>query len=241
MFSPSFCKTVAKIPEWGCGTDGCGHLHNTCKCKHKKKKGFYSSQPWYHYPDKPLKFRKKSRFQKQWSKPWKFIKHRSKKSDKATCFICGNPGHWANKCPKKKQKPKLAAFCERIDPQWWTLPEDDDAPTGDILFFPSDDDTDKSSDNGSEAALGKFGPSSSSSSDSDLETDDVLNLGGFEPLEFEFSLNMFTFSRTQELEKKLATIDLELSMTQPYQYPLRAALCEEKDELLKQLDKDKGK
>ena len=121
MFSPSFCKNVVGIQEWGCGADGHGHLEDSCKCKHSKlkKKGFYSSQPRYHYPDKPLKFRKKSRFHKPVYKdfrPRKFIKRRSKRSAKEVRFICGNKGHWANKCPKKKQKPKLAAFCEHLDP-----------------------------------------------------------------------------------------------------------------------------
>ena len=57
MFSPSFCKNVAKLPEWGCGAHARGHLQDSCKCQHKnKKKGFFTSQPRYHNLDKPLKF-----------------------------------------------------------------------------------------------------------------------------------------------------------------------------------------
>ena len=43
MFSPSFCKNVARLPEWGCGAHGRGHLKDSCHCKKKKPKGFYSS------------------------------------------------------------------------------------------------------------------------------------------------------------------------------------------------------
>lgn len=57
---------------------------------------------------------------------------------------------------------------------------------------------------------------------------------------------MFSFqmNKTQEIEKRLAAIDLaaidlELSVTKPYQ--LRGALREEKKQLLKQLESDKGK
>ena len=54
MFTPSFCKNVAQMPDWGCGSHNRGHLQSSCKCNHKKKKGFYSSEPRYHHKDKPL-------------------------------------------------------------------------------------------------------------------------------------------------------------------------------------------
>ena len=52
---------------------------------------------------------------------------------------------------------------------------------------------------------------------------------------------MFSISKTQEIEKWLAAIDLQLSVTQPFQYQLRAALKDEKKQLLRQLEQDKGK
>ena len=54
MFTPSFCKNVAQMPDWGCGEHNRGHLQSSCKYHHKKSKGFYSSAPRYHFPDKPL-------------------------------------------------------------------------------------------------------------------------------------------------------------------------------------------
>ena len=51
---------------------------------------------------------------------------------------------------------------------------------------------------------------------------------------------MFSLSRTQQLEKKLAEIDLQLLVTQPYQYRLREALKEDKRRLLRELEQDQG-
>ena len=56
MYSPSFCKNVAKMPDWGYGAHNRGHLVDNYKCQiNKEKKGFYTSFPRYHYLDKPYK------------------------------------------------------------------------------------------------------------------------------------------------------------------------------------------
>ena len=91
----------------------------------------------------------------------------------------------ANKCPKKKSKLRLAAFCEQLDPRWWDLHSDSESPSSKVIFLPFDvsseseyfeleDDKD---------SLQKISPTSSSS-DSDAEP----NLGGFEPPYYDFSL-----------------------------------------------------
>ena len=56
MYSASFSKEVAFMPDWGCGAHNRGHLHDSCNYK-KKKKGFYSSSPRYH-PHKPYRYKK---------------------------------------------------------------------------------------------------------------------------------------------------------------------------------------
>ena len=45
-------------------------------------------------------------------KPKRLIKRRSSQAMYKNCFLCGKPSHWASKFPKKKSKPRLAAFCE---------------------------------------------------------------------------------------------------------------------------------
>ena len=36
MFSPGFCKDVAKMPDWGCGAHDRGHFgRDSCSCKNK--------------------------------------------------------------------------------------------------------------------------------------------------------------------------------------------------------------
>ena len=126
------CKNVAKMPDWGCGAHNRGHLQPACKChSKKKKKGFYTSEPRYHYPDKPLKFSRKQKYKSRQSRPLKykhrkFTKHRSYQATDKNCFLCGKPGHWASKFPKKKSKPKLAAFCDNLDSRWWDHPEADE-------------------------------------------------------------------------------------------------------------------
>ena len=116
------------MPDWGCGAHNRGHLNQKCHCssKPRKKKNFFSSDPRYHYPDKPLKFgRKKPYKYKRYKAPkpltrrQRYIKKCRKPADKESCFLCGAKGHWANKCPKKKDKPRLAAFCDSVQPQWW--------------------------------------------------------------------------------------------------------------------------
>ena len=126
MFSPSFCKKVAQMPDWGCGAHNRGHLQSHCTCSSKKKKkGYFTSEPRYHYPDKPLKykpFRKSKHYSKkqasskpEYKKPRRFIKLRSTKATEKGCFLCGQPSHWAKNCPKKKKLLKVAAFCEDLD------------------------------------------------------------------------------------------------------------------------------
>ena len=126
MYTLSFCKNVAQMPDWGCGDHNRGHLQSSCKCHTKNSKGFYPSAPRYHFPDKPLQFNRKPKHKphKSFSKknPHKFIKRRSYQADSKAFFLCGKSGHWANKCPKKKSKPKLAAFCDNLDPKWWDQP-----------------------------------------------------------------------------------------------------------------------
>ena len=80
MYSPSFCKNVAKIIDWGCGAHNQGHLADSYKChKSKQKKGFYSSLPRYH-PEKPYKHKRRHKYHvsKQYNKPHhkRFVKHR---------------------------------------------------------------------------------------------------------------------------------------------------------------------
>ena len=147
-------------------------------------------------------------------------------------------GHWANKCPKKKSKPRLAAFCEQLDPRWWDLHSDSESPSGEIIFLPSDASSasEDSESNNDKVVLQKFAPSSSSS-DSDSEP----NLGGFEPPEYDFSLYMFSMNKPQNIEKQIAAIDMQLSETPAFEYMLRASLKEENKKLLKLLEQDKGK
>ena len=86
MITPSFCKNVAQMPDWGCGAHNRGRLQSRCKChKKNKKKGFYSSQPIYHYPDKPLNYYRKPKYNKEKyhrSTPKKFIKRKTKMASK---------------------------------------------------------------------------------------------------------------------------------------------------------------
>ena len=90
-------------------------------------------------------------------------------------------GHWANKCPKKKSKPRLAAFCEQLDPIWWDLHSDSESPSGKVIFLPFDisSESEDSEPKDDKAALQKFPPSSSSS-----KSDSKPNLEGFEPILF---------------------------------------------------------
>ena len=123
MFTPSFCKNNPQMPDWGCDAHNHGHLQSSCKCHGKKKpKGFHTSEPRYHYPEKPLQFSRKQkaypRKAKHFAKPIKFLKRRSSQATKKNCFLCGQPDHWASKCPKKKSKPRLAAFCDNLDSRW---------------------------------------------------------------------------------------------------------------------------
>ena len=118
--------------------------------------------------------------------------------------------------------------------------EPDETPCSDFMFLPSDSQSD-SEPNPDLAAFHKFASSSSSSSE---ESDSEPNLGGFEQPEFDFtsfSLNMFSLSKPQNIEKQIAAIDLQLSEMPPYQYQLRASLKEDKKNLLKQLEQEKGK
>ena len=230
------------MPDWGCGAYNRGHLADSCKChKSKQRKGFYSSLPRYH-PDKPYKKKRKHRYHvsKKYNKPphKRFVKRRTDKNDKETCFIYGQKGHWANKCPKNKSKPRLVSFCEQLDPRWWDLHSDGESPSSEVIFLPSDASSvseDSESEN-DKAALQKLAPSSSSS-DSDSEP----KLGGFEPPDYDFSLYMFSANKPQNIEKQIAAIDMQLSETPTFEYMLRASLKEEKKQLLKKLEQDKGK
>jgi len=47
----------------------------------------------------------KKTYKKPFSKPFS-KKKKSKDSSQGKCYICGNPGHFANKCPKKAKKDK---------------------------------------------------------------------------------------------------------------------------------------
>ena len=38
MYSSSFCKNLAKMPDWGCGAYNRGHLADSCKCHKSKQK-----------------------------------------------------------------------------------------------------------------------------------------------------------------------------------------------------------
>ena len=155
----------------------------------------------------------------------KYIKKRRKPADKESCFLCGEKGHWENKCPKKKSRPHLAAFCDSIQPQWWKYLPSDEPPTGEFLYLPFDSEF---SNSGSDdrLALNKFGPSSASKSSFASDSDpgspafEVPNLGGcnmpnspdsphasissvhtYQPPEFDFSLYMLSFPKQMDLEK----------------------------------------
>ena len=52
---------------------------------------------------------------------------------------------------------------------------------------------------------------------------------------------MFSLTKPQSLEKQIAAIDLQLLETPAFEYMLRASLKEEKKQLLRQLEQDKGK
>ena len=48
MFSPGFCKDVAKMLDWGCGTHNQGHFKcEPCSCK-KKRQPKTTSAPRFH-------------------------------------------------------------------------------------------------------------------------------------------------------------------------------------------------
>ena len=101
---------------------------------------------------------------------------------------------------QKKSKPRLAAFCEQLDPRWWDLHSDGESPSGEVIFLPSDassasEDSELEND---KAALQKFAPPSSSS-----ESESKPNLGGFEPPEYDFSLYMFSVNKPLNIEKKI--------------------------------------
>ena len=51
---------------------------------------------------------------------------------------------------------------------------------------------------------------------------------------------MFSLNKPQNIGKRIAAIDMQLSETPSFEYLLRASLKEEKKELLKELEKDKG-
>ena len=162
-------------------------------------------------------------------KPRRFLKHRSYQATDKNCFLYGKPGHWASKCPKKKSKPRLAAFCDNLDSRWWDHPEADEQPSGEYIYLPDDSESDSPSDSdvSVQPELNKFAPYPSSS-DSELEA----NLGGFQVPDFDFSLNMFNVfmfsspARQQELEKKIVAYNLRLSELEPYQFPERSYLSE---------------
>ena len=146
----------------------------------------------------------------------------------------------ANKCPKKKSKPRLSTLCAQLDPWWWDLHSSSktESPSGEVLFLPShasttSDDSESDNDN---ATLKKFASYSSSS-----KSYSEPNLGGFEPPEYDFSLYMFSVNKPQNIEKQIAAIDLQLSDNPSFEYMLRASLKDEKKRLLKMLEQDKGK
>ena len=193
MFTPSFCKNVAQMPDWGCGAHNRGHLQSACKCHGKKKpKGFHTSEPRYHYLEKPLQFSRQQKYKSrrprpQQYKPKRFIKWRSSQAMDKNCFLCGKPGHWASKLPKKKSKPRLAAFCDNLDSRWWDHLEEHEEPSGEYLYLPYDTDSDSPSE--SDVPVHpelKFSPHPPSS-----DSESVENLGGFQVPDFDFSLNMF--------------------------------------------------
>ena len=197
--------------DCGCGAHNRGHLADSCKChKSKQKKGFYSSLPRY-LPEKSYKHKRRHKYHvsKQYNKPHhkRFVKHRTDKNDKETCFICIQRGHWANKCPKKKSKPRLVAFYEQLDPRWWDLPSDDEMPSGKVIFLQSDASSasEDSEFDIEKATLQKFAPSSSSS-----DSDSAPNLGGFEPPDYDFSLYMFSLNKPQNIKKQIVAINMQL-------------------------------
>ena len=70
MFTPSFCKNVAQMPDWGRGAHNRGHLQSAYKCHGKKKpKGFHTSEPRYHYPEKPLQFSRQQKYKSRRPRP----------------------------------------------------------------------------------------------------------------------------------------------------------------------------
>ena len=175
------------MPDCGCGAHNRGHLKEKCHCnsRQRNKKNFFTSDPRYHYLDKPLKFnRKKPTRKKYYPAPRppprrkKYITKRRKTADKESCFLCGAKGHWANKCPKKKQKPHLAAFCASVQPQWWRYSSSTQPPSGDFLYLPSESESEPDSDSDALPELNKFGPSSASSSDLSDSASEAPNLGG---------------------------------------------------------------
>ena len=67
-------------------------------------------------------------------------------------------------------------------------------------------------------------------------------LVGCEPLDYDFSLYMLSFSKKTSIEKQLADIDMQLSSVPAFEYILRRDLKEEKKKLSSLLEKStKGK
>ena len=210
------------MPDLGCGAHNQGHFEReSCSCK-KKQQPKYTSVPRFH-PDKGYKHKKGKRFQKK-----AYFKKRSEPADKEKCFICGKKGHWANKCPNKNKKPRLASmFSEDLDPSWWDLAwcAAGDYPEGEVVFLPEEGD---SSD--SDPALDKFAPNSSDSSSSD--SDEEADLGGCSGPPY-FSFYMFSLNLPKvSSEFRIAEIDKELSETPVYQYMKKQDLKDEKRNLL---------
>ena len=115
------------------------------------------------------------------------------------CFLCGKPGHWASKCPKKKSKPRLAAFCDNLDSRWCDHPEEHEEPSGEYLYLPDDTDSDSPSDSNVSLhpELNKFAPYSES-----VDSESEANLGGFQVPNFDFSLNMFNVFMLSSLARQ---------------------------------------
>jgi len=203
VFTTSFCKNLAKMPDYGCGAHNRDHQSGGCSCHKKHSKQHKYEVPSHFGSDRPHKKGKK--YYKKYDKSHKkksrrsYLQKRDSPARSEKCFICGKMGHWANQCPKKKKKPQLAAmFTDDFDPAWWDLAScnSDELPCGVVVFLPEDtcSDAETSSDASVDhAELGGCGISLPSHSDFDFDFDsDSKDYRSYHPPTFQFGM----FSRT---------------------------------------------
>jgi len=259
MFTGPFCKNLAKMPNYGCGSHNRGHQSEKCSCSHKKNRrsdkysskypNHYSRKHQYNTPsrfgsNKPRKdYGDKKHHSKKHFQKRRFLHKRKSPSSSEKCFIRGKKGHWANECPQKKKHPQLSAlFTNEFDPAWWDLEYGDPSSfsEGVIVYLPDDEasdfDSDASSNSSSDVTTlgGCKCPQSSLSSLSSSEDEDNFE---YRPPPFLGMLSNFHSPKVSDTER-LEQIEGELSKLEPYKYQQRTALRNEKNALIQRL---KGK